>query len=120
LSRDAIPTRCLSKALPFQKTSAPPTSSNSEGGDAAQPTIAVEVVGTCTLGKSTTPMRLHPCGYFSNLLEKKREKTVNRGDKCTAKPQFYGEALTSDEVAERFAEVEAQKAASKTTKQKGI
>ena len=65
-------------------------------------------------------MRLHLRGYFSNLLEKKREKTVNRGDKCKAKPQFYGEALTSDEVAERFAEVEAQKAASKTTKQKGI
>jgi len=50
--------------------------------------IAVEVVGTCTLGKSTTPMRLHLRGYFSNLLEKKREKTVNRGDKCKAKPQF--------------------------------
>ena len=77
------------KPFPFRRR-ALSTSSNSEKGDAAQPTTAVEVVGTCTLGKSTTPMRLHLREHFSNLLEKKREKTVNRGDKCKAKPQFYG------------------------------
>ena len=47
--------------------------------------------------------------YFSKLLQKKREKPVKAGDKCKAKPQFYGETLTLDEVKERYEQAQAEK-----------
>jgi len=65
-------------------------------------------------------MRLHLRGYFSKLLEKKRERPGKRNDKTKAKPRFYGEALTLDEVAERYAQEEASKLQQKATKQKGM
>ena len=46
-------------------------------------------------------MRLHLWGYFSKL--------PKRNDKTKATSRFYGEALTLDEVAERYAQ-EASKA----------
>ena len=115
LSRDAIPAHRLTKSLPFSQP-APATSSSASS---LQPTT-VEVVGVCTIGNTVTPIRLHLRGYFSKLLEKKRERPAGkRGDKCKAKPRFYGEALTLDEVTERYAEEEVQKAKEKA-KKKGM
>ena len=62
-----------------------------------------------------TLIRLHLHGYFSKLLQKKWEKPVKAGDKSKAKPQFYGEVLTLNEVKERYYE---QAQAEKQQKQK--
>ena len=77
--------------------------------------IEIHATGSLTYAGTTTPIRLHLRGYFSKLLQKKREKPVKAGDKCKAKPQFYGEALTLDEVKERY----EQALAEKHQKQKG-
>ena len=65
-----------------------------------------------------TPMRFYLRGYFTKLLQKKREKPVGTKSKQKVKPRFYGEALTLDEVAERFAAEEAQKSEQKKSKKK--
>ena len=52
-------------------------------------------------------MRLYLWGYFSKL--------PKRNDKTKATSRFYGEALTLDEVAERYAQ-EASKIAAKRYK----
>ena len=95
LSRDAIPASCLSKNLPFQKDTAR-ASSTSEPPE----TIKIQTTGSLTYAGMMTPIRLHLHGYFSKLLQKKQEKPVKVGDKCNDKLQFYGEALTLDEVKE--------------------
>jgi len=66
-----------------------------------------KVIGTCRIGTTVTPMRLYLWGYFSKL--------PKRNDKTKATSRFYGEALTLDEVAERYAQ-EASKIAAKRYK----
>ena len=62
-------------------------------------------------------MKFHLRGYFSNLLEKKKEKPAGKGDKCKARPRFYGEALTLDEVSEQYAAEQGQKTKQKKGKE---
>ena len=100
-NRDAIPASKLTKSLPFQSQQATETSTS-------PPTI--EITGTCTIeAVSSTPIRVHLRGYFTKILEKKREKSAKRGDKCKARLQFYGEALSLDEVTERYEQAQAEK-----------
>ena len=104
---------------PFSK-SAPETNSSHSFDTAtslSQPTAikvigtcrigTTKVIGTCRIGTTVTPMRLHLWGYFSKL--------PKRNDKTKATSRFYGEALTLDEVAERYAQ-EASKIAAKRYK----
>ena len=121
LSRDAIPVDRLTKSLPFSSQPVTATGSPASCKDttSSTETHAIELVGTCTIGSTTTPIRLHLRGYFSKLLQKKRERPTRREDKSKTKPRFYGEALTLDEVAERYAEEEALKAKQKA-KKKGM
>ena len=120
LSRDAIPADRLTKSLPFSNQPATATGSTASCKDTSSTeTHVIELVGTCTIGSTTTPIRLHLRGYFSKLLQKKRERPTRREDKSKAKPRFYGEALTLDEVTERYAEEEALKAKQKA-KKKGM
>ena len=120
LSRDAIPADRLTKSLPFSSQPATATGSTASCKDTgSSETHVIELVGTCTIGSTTTPIRLHLRGYFSKLLQKKRERPTRREDKSKAKPRFYGEALTLDEVTERYAEEEALKAKQKG-KKKGM
>lgn len=106
LSRDAIPASRLSKSLPFQRDTASACASSTSK---PPETIEIHATGSLTFGGTTTPIRLHLRGYFSKLLQKKREKPVKAGDKCKAKPHFYGEALTLDEVKERYEQAQAEK-----------
>ena len=104
LSRDAIPVDCPTKSLPFSSQSATATGSTASCKDTGSTeTHVIELVGTCTIGSTTTPIRLHLRGYFSKLLQKKRERPTRREDKSKAKPCFYSEALTLDEVTEEEA-----------------
>ena len=117
LSRAAIPSSRLTKALPFSRP--PPTrpmqpqpaetsSSHSEAEE--QTAVTIELVGTCTVESTVTPVRLQLTGYFSQLIKKNKENTTKaRPDKCKVKPRFYGEALTLDEVYERLREEEREK-----------
>ena len=110
VSREAIPSHKLSTALPHAKPHddvEPP------------PTITVEMTGNCTVGDSVTPIRLHLRGYFSNLLHKNKPQKSKASDKQKAKPRFYGEALTLDEVYERVSEEQKQKEAKAASKAKG-
>ena len=104
---------------PFSK-SAPETNSSHSFDTAtslSQPTAikvigtcrigTTKVIGTCRIGTTVTPMRLHLWGYFSKL--------PKRNDKTKAISRFYEEALTLDEVAERYAQ-EASKIAAKRYK----
>ena len=119
LSRDAIPADRLTKSLPFSSQPATATGSTASCKDTSSTERhVIELVGTCTIGSMTTPIRLHVCGYFSKLLQK-RERPTRREDKSKAKPRFYGEALTLDEVTERYAEEEALKTKQRA-KKKGI
>ena len=121
MSRDAIPVDRLTKSLPFSSQPATAASSTASCKDTTSLTEmhAIELVGTCTVGSSITPIRLHLRGYFSKLLQKKRERPTRREDKSKTKPHFYGEALTLDEVTEMYAEEEALKAKQKA-KKKGM
>ena len=120
MSRDAIPADRLTKSLPFSNQPATATGSTASCKDTSSTeTHVIELVGTCTIGSTTTPIRLHLRGYFSKLLQKKRERPTRREDKSKAKPRFYGEALTLDEVTERYAEEEALMAKQKA-KKKGM
>ena len=103
----------LSKSLPFASSVANP---GPESESSAQPKH-VEVTGVCNID-GETPMRFYLRGYFTKLLQKKREKPVGTKSKQKVKPRFYGEALTLDEVAERFAAEEALKSEQKKSKKK--
>ena len=125
MSRDAIPVDLLTKSLPFSSQPATATGSTATTGSIASckgttsstEMHAIELVGACTIGSSTTPIRLHLRGYFSKFLQK-RERPTRREDKSKTKPRFYGEALTLDEVTERYAEEEALKEKQKVEKKR--
>ena len=125
LSRAAIPSSRLTKALPFSRP--PPTrpmqpqpaetsSSHSEAEE--QTAVTIELVGTYTVESTVTPVRLQLTGYFSQLIKKNKENTTKaRPDKRKVKPRFYGEALTLDEVYERLREEEREKEEQKKQKE---
>ena len=71
--------------------------------------VVVELVGTCTIGSTVTPIRLRLMGYFSRLLQKNKENKSRPTDKRKVKPRFYGEALTVDDVYQQLAEEEREK-----------
>ena len=108
VSREAVSSHKLSTALPHTKPHdvEPP------------PTITVEMTGKCTVGNAVTPIRLHLRGYFSSLLQKNKPQKGQAADKRKAKPRFYGEALTLDEVYERVSEEQRQKEAKAASKTK--
>ena len=58
---------------------------------------------------------------LQDITEEARKASI-AGDKCKAKPQFYGEALTLDEMKDRYEQVQAkrqkQRASTKVTKKK--
>ena len=58
----------------------------------------------CTINDADTPIRLHLQGYFSQLLQKNKQRKCGPTDKRKTTPRFYGEALTLDEVFERVGE----------------
>ena len=60
-------------------------------------------------GSNITPVRLHVVAYFSQHLQK--QGTVHAKDKRKVKPQYYGEALTRDEMVERIEEAEGEERA---------
>ena len=129
LSRSAIKPSKLAPSVAFIQPQAAPTTSQAASAVAATSQTAsataqsqchgdkeVHVAGTtetmlpltcCKCGGSMTPVRLHVVAYFSRHLEGMRPPP--RGKK-RVKPQFYGEALTSDEVFGRIEEAEQAKA----------
>ena len=65
-------------------------------------------------GGNITPVRLHVVAYFSQHLQK--QDTVHAKDKRKVKPQYYGEALTRDEMIERIEDAEREKREQKAKK----
>lgn len=116
-SRESISPTQLNKALPISKPrpAVPPKSQPTVPSDDSN-AVSVELVGTCTIKSAVTPIRLHLRGYFSQLLQKNRERSTHPADKRKVKPRFYGEALTVDEIYERL--VEEARLKEQTKKQK--
>ena len=125
LSRAAIPSSRLTKALPFSRP--PPTrpmqpqpaeTSSSHSKAEEQTAVTIELVGTCTVESTVTPVRLQLTGYFSQLIKKNKENTTKaRPDKRKVKPRLYGETLTLDEVYEQLREEEQEKEEQKKQKE---
>ena len=126
LSRAAIHPSKLAPATAFHQQPATvqsPVSTSQSVGACASATIAGSTDTTMQLscskcGGSMTPVRLHVVAYFSRHLEGKRPAPR---DQRRVKPQFYGEALTGDEVFVRLEKAEqerAQKIQEKEEKQK--
>ena len=122
LSREAISSSKLMKALPFSGDSSSSDcsdleqSSHTEQARSSDHTVTVKLHGTCTVDSSITPIRLELKGYFSNLLQKKQaHKAV---DKQKVKPKFYGEAVTLDKVYDRLVDEEEAKKKEKEEKQR--
>ena len=69
----------------------------------AKATTTVDI--SCShCGSSMTPMRLHVVAYFAQQFEGK--KPAGKPSTRRVRPQFYGEALTRDEVYTRLEEEE--------------
>ena len=103
LCREAISLSKLSKALPYSKPSKPEVNNSS-----IEPEVVLDFKGTVTVAKTTTPIRFQLRGYFAQLLQAK-EPGSKSTDKWKVKPKFYGEALTTDDVFQRFEEEETRK-----------
>ena len=134
LSRKAITSDQLVKSLPFSDSSGSPSSidlSSSDcssasdleqssctrkhrirsSGSGTASSVTVNLVGTCTVDSSVTPVRLELKGYFSRLLQKNQGKQAPCNDTRAqkVKPQFYGEAVTLDEIYQRLRDEEEAK-----------
>ena len=85
-----------------------------------QSTLSVSDTGTsqkftCDSCESAiTPVRLHVVAYFSCHLQ--RENAAKTKDRWRVKPQYYGEALTCDDVIQHMEEEEQQKREKKASK----
>ena len=73
-----------------------------------EPEVVLDFKGTVTVAKTTTPIRFQLRGYFAQLLQAKKPSSKST-DKRKVKPKFYGEALTTDDVFQRFEEEETRK-----------
>ena len=73
-----------------------------------QASASITIRGGCKqCGAELTPMRPHLMQHFEQLLQKQNaQKTVKRR---RIKPQYYGEALTSDKIYQRLQEDEKEK-----------
>lgn len=69
------------------------------------------IKGGCSqCGAELTPMRPHSTLHFEKLLQKKNAMNKGTNSRKRVKPQYYGEALTSDEI---FHTLEDEKAGHK-------
>ena len=109
LCREAISLSKLSKALRNSKPSKPEVNNSS-----IEPEVVLDFKGTVTVAKTTTPIRFQLRGYFAQLLQAKKPSSKST-DKRKVKPKFYGEALTTDDVFQRFEEEETRKEEEKKT-----
>lgn len=79
-----------------------PTSSVS-GTLTLQGSGTLVIKGGCShCGAELTPMRPHLTLHFEKLLQKKNAVKKGTSSRKRVKPQYYGEALTSDEVFHRL------------------
>ena len=86
---------------------------SSNGTLELQATGTLLIKGACTnCGAQLTPMRPHLTLHFQKLLQ---QKNASKGTKARKRvqSQYYGEALTSDEVMERMQEEKSTKGPSK-------
>lgn len=98
------------------------SSSASSASSSASSTLALQATGTkgeCPNCRAAlTPMRPHLTLHFKKLLQKKNAAKGTNSRK-RVKPQYYGEALTSDKVFKRLrADKESQKQPSKKKRRK--
>lgn len=96
-----------------EPTSAPATAKEppqaSDSSKAATGTEPVEQRLCCKkCGNDMTPVRLHLAVYFTNYFQRAPTKKKCSSNK-RIKPQYYGEALTSDEIVERMEREEREK-----------
>ena len=119
LTRSAIPPEKLIKSAPHhEKPSSPEPQSTQQSSSCSENSVIVTLSGECTLNDTVTPIRLHLRGYFTNVLQKNKQTRSRPIDKRKVKPQFYGEALTVDEVFKRMEEDEKEKKATAEEKKK--
>ena len=115
----------LATSIPFRAPSDESTtlpSSASSASSSASSTLALQATGTkgeCPNCRAAlTPMRPHLTLHFEKLLQKKNAAKGTNSRK-RVKPQYYGEALTSDKVFKRLrAHKESQKQPSKKKQRK--
>ena len=107
LSREAIPASKLLKALihshdPIQESQKEISKDNvSQPEDSEKSEITVKVTAKCTVNNVVIPIRLHLHSYFSKPLKDYMPcRCGGPASKCKTKPQFYGEAVTLDDVYE--------------------
>lgn len=100
----SVPSSASSDTLSVCSSSASVSSapSSSTGTLAVQATGTLLIKGMCTnCGAPLTPVRPHLTLHFQNLLQQKNAaKGANTRKRI--KPQYYGEALTTDAVYERL------------------
>ena len=98
LSRYAILTSRLTKALPFSRPAMEPEPQPHQDEPSAlqaDQNAAVKLVETCTIGSTVTLILLRLMGYFSWVLQKNKENKWHPADKLKVKLRFYGKALLS-------------------------
>ena len=141
LNKDAIPASKLCKAEPLKGPHKDPSheatvrpTASSGTSEAVRPTassgtseaetystdpveIVVNLTGKCQVNTFVTPIKLHLRGYFAKILHKNKETRKRTENKQKIKPQFYGEALTTDDFFERVREEEKRKKEAEQKKQ---
>ena len=81
---------------------------NESGDSGKESEVLIDLQGTVTLEKEVTPIQLQLKGYFAKLLTAKKPSAKST-DKRRVKPNFYGEALTTDDVYQRLEKEEKEK-----------
>ena len=116
VNRQAIPANKLAPSIPHK----PPPSESASGSATSQSGLGTSVAEssastitnlplTChDCGKGITPVRLHVVTYFTNHFQQ-RNATQLAKDNRRVQPQYYGEALTRDEVLDRIEDSEREK-----------
>ena len=107
-----------SSSTMVSKASASQSSQSLSACISIQASAFITIRGGCKqCGAELTPMRPHLMQHFEQLLQKRNaQKTVKRR---RIKPQYYGEALTSDEIYQRLQEDEKEKQQSKQQRKRG-
>ena len=80
-------------------------------------TVRLEIKGKChNCGAELTPMRPHLTMHFEKLLQKKHADTRATTTRKRVRANYYGEALTSDDMLQRLQDEEKARKAKKKRK----
>ena len=102
VSESSLPVSSATALSTASSGSSVPTSSVS-GTLTLQGSGTLVINGGCShCGAELTPMRPHLMLHFEKLLQKKNAVKKGTNSRKRVKPQYYGEALTSDEIFHRL------------------